>query len=252
MESTVEILQEEGQGRVRNQSCRIKAREDLVLRKVQLAIACSLFCVCALALLTAYVLIGNLRSAREADFTIQVQNKSLSDSILPQAAGWTARGNEKPRAHLTGTNKQDSLDVTGAPQAVQWEDHRGLAFIKNGMKYENRSLKIPKSGDYYIYAQVTFRESAVACTEAYVEKKNKKLDYITQVIIRFTASYPEPELLVSGSKTLCEMKNDWYTSIYLGGVFNMEQGDRLMVNVSDITRVDVTQEQKTYFGAFLL
>ncbi|NXC38531.1 TNF15 factor, partial [Penelope pileata] len=155
---------------------------------------------------------------------------------------------EKPRAHLT-VKKQDLTSSGGGHLPVlQWEDKRGLAFTKNNLSYSSNSLVIPVSGDYYVYAQVTFR----GLVENSYSRKFKNSNSVTAIITKVTDSYPEPTQLLTSTKTLSEEGNSWFQPIYLGAVVSLEVGDKLMVNVSDIKLVDYTKEYKTFFGAFLL
>ncbi|NXM53634.1 TNF15 factor, partial [Illadopsis cleaveri] len=150
---------------------------------------------------------------------------------------------EKPRAHLT-VKKQDLASAVGTHLPIlQWEDKRGLAFTKNNLSYSSNALVIPVSGDYYVYAQVTFRGPV---------ESGLKPNSVTEIITKVTDSYPEPTQLLTGTKTLSENGNGWFQPIYLGAVVSLEVGDKLMVNVSDIKLVDYTKEHKTFFGAFLL
>uniref|UniRef100_A0A8D2NJL3 Tumor necrosis factor ligand superfamily member 15 n=1 Tax=Zosterops lateralis melanops TaxID=1220523 RepID=A0A8D2NJL3_ZOSLA len=140
--------------------------------------------------------------------------------------------------------KQDLASAVGSHLPIlQWEDKRGLAFTKNNLSYSSNALVIPVSGDYYVYAQVTFRGP--------VESLHKP-NSVTEIITKVTDSYPEPTQLLTGTKTLSENGNGWFQPIYLGAVVSLEVGDKLMVNVSDIRLVDYTKEHKTFFGAFLL
>ena len=140
--------------------------------------------------------------------------------------------------------KQDLTNTVGNHLPIlQWEDKRGLAFTKNNLSYSSNALVIPVSGDYYVYAQVTFRGPI----ESY-----SKTNSVTEIITKVTDSYPEPTQLLTSTKTLSDNGNSWFQPIYLGAVVSLEVGDKLMVNVSDIKLVDYTKEHKTFFGAFLL
>lgn len=144
----------------------------------------------------------------------------------------------------SAVKKQDPSSATGRHLPIlQWEDKRGLAFTKNNLSYSSKALVIPVSGDYYVYAQVTFRGPS---------DTSSKTNSVTAVITKVTDSYPEPTQLLTSSKTLGEERNNWFQPIYLGAVVSLEIGDKLMVNVSDIKLVDYTKEHKTFFGAFLL
>ena len=136
--------------------------------------------------------------------------------------------------------------------ALHWEHELGLAFTKNRMNYTNKFLVIPESGDYFIYSQVTFRGTTSECGEISQERRLNKPDSIIVVITKVTDSYPEPTQLLMGTKSVCEIGSNWFQPIYLGAMFSLHEGDKLMVNVSDISLVDYTKEDKTFFGAFLL
>ncbi|CAM4568118.1 tumor necrosis factor ligand superfamily member 15 [Lepidochelys kempii] len=239
MQHSAEIPLEEAV-HMTNQESGMRVREDL--KNIRCAVIFCLFSVLALALPTAYLLVGNLRAYKSGP--AQVADESVSRFLKQQTSPISLVSSaEKPRAHLT-VKKQDLSPPMGNQFPVlQWEHERGLAFTKNNMNYTNKSLVIPKTGDYYIYSQVTFRGST---------PNHSKPGSITQIITKVTDSYPEPTQLLTATKTLCEMGNNWFQPIYLGAVLFMEEGDRLMVNVSDIQWVDYTKEHKTFFGAFLL
>ncbi|KAH0510711.1 Tumor necrosis factor ligand superfamily member 15 [Microtus ochrogaster] len=136
--------------------------------------------------------------------------------------------------------------------ALHWEHELGLAFTKNRMNYTNKFLVIPESGDYFIYSQITFRGITSRCSNINQERRPNRPDFIIVVITKVTDSYPEPSHLLTGTKSVCEISSNWFQPLYLGAMFSLEEGDRLMVNVSDISLVDYTKEDKTFFGAFLL
>nr|XP_006137247.1 tumor necrosis factor ligand superfamily member 15 [Pelodiscus sinensis] len=223
-----------------NQDSGMGVREDL--KKIRCAVVFCLLSVLVLALPTAYLLIGNLTAHKPGP--AQVAEESTARFLKQQTSlAHFESSTEKPRAHLTVKKQDPSPPVGNQLPVLQWEHERGLAFTKNNMNYTNKSLVIPKAGDYYIYSQVTFR--------GHTPIDNKPAS-VTQVITKVTDSYPEPTQLLTATKTLCNMGNNWFQPIYLGAVIFMEEGDRLMVNVSDIQLVDYTKEHKTFFGAFLL
>lgn len=136
--------------------------------------------------------------------------------------------------------------------ALHWEPELGLAFTKNRMNYTNKFLLIPESGEYFVYSQVTFRGTTSECGQINKKSGQNKPESIIVVITKVTDSYPEPAQLLTGTKSVCEIGSNWFQPIYLGAMFSLEEGDKLMVNVSDISLVDYTKEDKTFFGAFLL
>ncbi|NXW00601.1 TNF15 factor, partial [Fregetta grallaria] len=223
-----------------NQASRMLLREDL--RRIRCAVLLCLLSVLVLALPTAYLLFGNLRapSSCAGQVTEERGSRFLKQRAVDPVTD-TLSSAEKPRAHLT-VKKQDLANTVGNHMPIlQWEDKRGLAFTKNNLSYSSNALVIPVSGDYYVYAQVTFRGPSYSKTNS-----------VTEIITKVTDSYPEPTQLLTGTKTLSEKGNSWFQPIYLGAVVSLEVGDKLMVNVSDIKLVDYTKEHKTFFGAFLL
>ncbi|NWT01483.1 TNF15 factor, partial [Mionectes macconnelli] len=217
-------------------------RKDL--RRIRCAVLLCLLSVLVLMLPIAYLLVGNLRAPSSCGSQVPEERSSL---LLKQravaAVTDTLSSAEKPRAHLTVKRQDLSSAVGNHLPILQWEDKRGLAFTKNNLSYSSNALVIPVSGDYYVYAQVTFRGPI---------ESHSKPNSVTEIITKVTDSYPEPTQLLTGTKTLSENWNGWFQPIYLGAVVSLEVGDKLMVNVSDIKLVDYTKEHKTFFGAFLL
>ncbi|KFZ60002.1 Tumor necrosis factor ligand superfamily member 15 [Podiceps cristatus] len=241
MDCVAEITLEEAAPGI-NQASRMHLREDL--RRIRCAVLLCLLSVLVLMLPTAYLLAGNLRAPSSCDGQVTEERGSrfLKQRAIATVTDTLASA-EKPRAHLT-VKKQDLAKTMGNHLPVlQWEDKRGLAFTKNNLSYSSNALVIPVSGDYYVYAQVTFRGP--------IETHNKTSS-VTEIITKVTDSYPEPTQLLTSTKTLSEKGNSWFQPIYLGAVVSLEVGDKLMVNVSDIKLVDYTKEHKTFFGAFLL
>ncbi|XP_032905317.1 tumor necrosis factor ligand superfamily member 15-like [Amblyraja radiata] len=141
---------------------------------------------------------------------------------------------DKPRAHLTAKETRDELSI------LQWEDKNGLAFTMGDINYRNRSLVISTDGDYFVYSQVSFRGM-----------RSSKCEFITHTVIKHE-TYPEPTSLLTTTKSICDVKSPWFVANYLGAVFQLKKGDRLVVQVSNVAHVDFTTEHKTFFGAFLL
>uniref|UniRef100_A0A8C3BQS0 Tumor necrosis factor ligand superfamily member 15 n=1 Tax=Cairina moschata TaxID=8855 RepID=A0A8C3BQS0_CAIMO len=225
MDRRAEITLEEA-APVIGQASRMHLKEDL--RRIRCAVLLCLLAVLLLALPTAYLLVGNLRAPTSCSGQVADERGS---HFLKQRA-------------LDTVKKQDFASTMGNHLPIlQWEDKRGLAFTKNNLSYFSNSLVIPVSGDYYVYAQVTFR--------GHIESSGKA-NSVTAIITKVTDSYPEPTQLLTSTKTLREEGNSWFQPIYLGAVVSLEVGDKLMVNVSDIKLVDYTKEHKTFFGAFLL
>ncbi|KAJ7412295.1 tumor necrosis factor ligand superfamily member 15 [Willisornis vidua] len=201
-------------------------RKDL--RRIRCAVLLCLLSVLVLMLPTAYLLFGHLRTPSSCASQV---TEDKGSHFLKQRA-------------VAAVKRQDLSSAVGSHLPIlQWEDKRGLAFTKNNLSYSSNALVIPVSGDYYVYAQVTFRGPI---------ESTSRPSSVTEIITKVTDSYPEPTQLLTGTKTLSENWNGWFQPIYLGAVVSLEVGDKLMVNVSDIKLVDYTKEHKTFFGAFLL
>uniref|UniRef100_A0A8D2I0E7 Tumor necrosis factor ligand superfamily member 15 n=1 Tax=Urocitellus parryii TaxID=9999 RepID=A0A8D2I0E7_UROPR len=228
--ASVEMLPQDGSGGP-------MARARLVARRdgVCCAFTCCLLAFPILAGLTAYLLVSQLQTPGEDCTPVPVRTDR-----------------EKPRAHLTVVRQTPSPHLKNQFPALHWEHELGLAFTKNKMKYTNKFLVIPESGDYFVYSQITFRGTKSECGSISQGRQQIKPDSIIVVITKVTDSYPEPAQLLTGTKSVCEISNNWFQPLYLGAMFSLREGDKLMVNVSDISLVDYTKEDKTFFGAFLL
>nr|XP_027805194.1 tumor necrosis factor ligand superfamily member 15 isoform X2 [Marmota flaviventris] len=241
--ASVEMLPQDGSGGP-------KARARLVARRDG---ACCAFTGCLLAFpilagLTAYLLVSQLQTPGE-DCTPRGWTEQAAE---PSPATTHSPPHTQPRAHLTVVRQTPSPHLKNQFPALHWEHELGLAFTKNKMKYTNKFLVIPESGDYFVYSQITFRGTKSECGSISQGRQQIKPDSIIVVITKVTDSYPEPAQLLTGTKSVCEISNNWFQPLYLGAMFSLREGDKLMVNVSDISLVDYTKEDKTFFGAFLL
>ncbi|XP_024906241.1 tumor necrosis factor ligand superfamily member 15 isoform X2 [Pteropus alecto] len=228
--ASMEMLPEDG-------GCRPKARAGLAAKSssTRWALTCCLVLLPILAGLTTYLLVGQLRAQGEA------------------CVFQTPKGQEFGPSHQRAFVRQTPTQpLKNQFPALHWEHELGLAFTKNRMNYTNKFLVIPESGDYFVYSQVTFRGTTSKCGEISQGHRLNRPDVIIVVITKVTDSYPDPTQLLMGTKTVCERGSNWFQPIYLGAMFSLQEGDKLMVNVSDISLVDYTKEDKTFFGAFLL
>ncbi|XP_053432439.1 tumor necrosis factor ligand superfamily member 15 [Nycticebus coucang] len=216
------------------------------------ALTCYLVSLPFVAVLITYLLISQLRAHEEAC----VQFQALKDQefgLSHQRAYTSFRDDgDKPRAHLTVMKQTPTKSLKNQFPALHWEHELGLAFTKNRMNYTNKFLMIPEAGQYFVYSQITFRGLTSECGEISQGSQRKKPDSITVLITKVTDRYPEPTQLLMGTKSVCEVGSNWFQPIYLAAMFSLQEGDKLVVNVSDISLVDYTKEDKTFFGAFLL
>ncbi|XP_054853293.1 tumor necrosis factor ligand superfamily member 15 [Eublepharis macularius] len=147
----------------------------------------------------------------------------------------------KPRAHLIVSGNQELACEQQEFTVLKWKYGSSL---KSNMNYTNGYLVISKSGDYFVYAQVTFRNHSL-------EKDNcSMVTHVTQTISRITSGYPRPITLLS-SRSSIEKTLTWTHASYLGGVAKLNANDKLLVNVSN-TKLVHTEPEQTFFGAFLI
>ncbi|KAG8554202.1 hypothetical protein GDO81_003712 [Engystomops pustulosus] len=217
METRIEMLQEE-RSHVTSSSHTLQT-QDKTIRRLKWAVGFCFVLLCTLALFTACLLQGGFPGRKDEGRV----NPRIGTPL--QA---------KPRAHLTVTSQNDT-----SSQVLQWESKLGLAFLKNGMIYSNKSIIVPDNGDYFVYSQLSFRPPCTGGTS------------ISQSILKYTPRYPEPDTLLSGI-SFCTKDKGINPPIYLGGLFELEKGDKLMVHLNHVDMIDISVEHKTFFGAFLV
>ncbi|XP_041095066.1 tumor necrosis factor ligand superfamily member 15-like [Polyodon spathula] len=208
-------------------------------KKILYCVACSMVAAVVLITLPFYLFFFiKLDAAGAALVPLNIAENSAPSSRISQP-----REIPVPKAHLTAMARSLTSSEEVENQFLLWEHQHGQAFLKNGLDYQDNALVFPISGDYFVYAQVTFRE---------IYKKEKcEPRMLKQTITKVTDKYPVPTELATASKSVCET-GMWVKTIYVGAIFHLDKGDRLKVNVSSISLVDLTSEKKTFFGAYLL
>ncbi|KAM8743093.1 tumor necrosis factor-like [Acanthopagrus schlegelii] len=143
---------------------------------------------------------------------------------------------EKAAIHLEaeGFSKDDQL---------KWQDSSGSAFARGGLRLVDNDIVIPESGLYFVYSQAVFR---VTCSYD---------TYVSHKIFRYSDSFDAPLLIMFAIKSVCQDTNrqngeaKFFEHVYLGGVFQLKEGDRL--GTTSYWTLDVqTDSGKTFFGAF--
>lgn len=124
-----------------------------------------------------------------------------------------------------------------------WRDSGGEAFAQGGLRLMNNAIIIPESGLYFVYSQAVF---GVTCSYD---------TYVSQKILRYSDSFDAPNTLMLSIKSVCQDTNRQngevkvFEPVYLGGVFQLKEGDRL--ETTFYWTLDVqTDSGKTFFGAF--
>uniref|UniRef100_Q8MKG8 Tumor necrosis factor n=1 Tax=Saimiri sciureus TaxID=9521 RepID=TNFA_SAISC len=148
---------------------------------------------------------------------------------------------DKPVAH-----------VVANPQAegqLQWLNRRANALLANGVELRDNQLVVPSDGLYLVYSQVLFKGQGCPST----------FTLLTHSISRIAVSYQAKVNLLSAIKSPCQREtprgaktHPWYEPIYLGGVFQLEKGDRLSAEISPPDSLDLAESGQVYFGIIAL
>ncbi|XP_023578499.1 tumor necrosis factor [Octodon degus] len=164
--------------------------------------------------------------------------RPLAQTLTLRSA--SKNGNDKPVAHVVA-NQQ-------AREKLLWLNKRANALLANGMDLSDNQLVVPSDGLYLVYSQVLFKGQGC---HSYL--------LLTHTVSRFAVSYQDKVNLLSAIKSPCQKEtpegaelNPWYEPIYLGGVFQLQKGDRLSAEVNQPEYLDFAESGQIYFGVIAL
>ncbi|XP_012509198.1 PREDICTED: tumor necrosis factor isoform X2 [Propithecus coquereli] len=148
---------------------------------------------------------------------------------------------DKPVAHVVANPQAEAQ--------LQWISGRANALLANGVQLRDNQLVVPSDGLYLIYSQVLFKGQG--CPSTHV--------LLTHTVSRFAVSYQTKVNLLSAIKSPCQRETPeeaeakpWYEPIYLGGVFQLEKGDRLSAEINLPDYLDFAESGQVYFGIIAL
>ncbi|XP_068929807.1 tumor necrosis factor [Petaurus breviceps papuanus] len=154
-------------------------------------------------------------------------------------------------SHQTGSNKPVA-HVIADSQAVgklQWLKNRANVLVSNGMDLQDNQLVVPSRGLYLVYSQLLFKGENCA---------NGPL-FLSHTISRVTPSYEDKVNLLAALKSTCQQAaqgareaSPWYEPVYLGGVFQLEKGDKLSAGTNYPNYLDFAEPGQVYFGVVAL
>ncbi|XP_044124309.1 lymphotoxin-beta isoform X1 [Bufo gargarizans] len=150
-----------------------------------------------------------------------------------EKSNWQKQNFRKPAAHLIG--KSPSLNNT-----LKWRSEAEVAFTRKIKHPTSTTLVIPRQGLYYVYCQVGFEGSDNITLLSQVTTFHDSLNANVTLILG-TESISGPPL----------PQKTWHASLTLGGLANLQKGQRLYVHVSHPELVDYT-EGKTFFGIVMV
>lgn len=160
---------------------------------------------------------------------------------LPSSESSSRTPSDKPVAHVVANPEAEGQ--------LQWLSRRANALLANGVELTDNQLIVPSDGLYLIYSQVLFKGQG--CPSTHV--------LLTHTISRFAVSYQTKVNLLSAIKSPCQRETPegteakpWYEPIYLGGVFQLEKGDRLSAEINLPNYLDFAESGQVYFGIIAL
>ncbi|XP_039618651.1 tumor necrosis factor ligand superfamily member 15-like [Polypterus senegalus] len=191
------------------------------------------------ACLVAFVLL----LAVQCFLIFHMHNSPQEPNGVPPASGVQGPSVIVPRVGTSSSSSLSTAHVTAVMNdrnnTLSWEPEQGYAFTK-GIRYQNKALVIPSKGEYYVYAQILFYHM-------YEEKPKART--LSFNICKETDKYPEKIKLLTGVKTMTETSK-WIETAYIGAVLSLDKDDKLTVDVGDYNLIDLSNESKTFFGAF--
>ncbi|XP_036381219.1 tumor necrosis factor (ligand) superfamily, member 10 like 4 [Megalops cyprinoides] len=185
-------------------------------------------------------LISGIRNALHQELT--ANNITLSHSNKPVIH----MGPEQELRQFPLWLKKDGEENVITVDNIRWDNINGFAVQQGVIGYSpDGEVVIHRKGLYFVYSQVYF--------QLLPSLQGKRSQPFIQYIYRKTASYQEPILLSKAVVTKC-----WNTapdlqlfSSHQGALFQLQQGDKLSLQVTDIQAVRL-QEESTFFGAFMI
>ncbi|XP_071381091.1 tumor necrosis factor ligand superfamily member 6 [Centroberyx affinis] len=144
----------------------------------------------------------------------------------------------RPAAHVIGRIHTDVSHKT-----LRWEPRVGRAFTAGGVVYriEDGALQVNDTGLYHIYSRVELRFRHCSQTDSFVHS----------VFVR-RAGHPLPLTLMEGHRVgFCSQKQSyfWTSASYLGSALQLQERDRVFVNVSHPTNLS-QQHHANFFGLY--
>ncbi|KAM4663422.1 CD40 ligand [Discoglossus pictus] len=160
---------------------------------------------------------------------------------------------EVSKADISGPTHEMLREIEKSPVAVhlvgekttnkavlQWME-KGYSAMRHQITYTNGKLLVESPGIYYVYSQVSFCRNSTRLSRA------PFLQYIF-----LSRPHEADKLLLKGANTFVSPTADCALhSIQQGGVFTFRQGDKIFVNVTDLSQVNYSPGL-TYFGMFKL
>ncbi|XP_057207404.1 tumor necrosis factor b (TNF superfamily, member 2) [Triplophysa rosa] len=163
----------------------------------------------------------------------QIGTPSEHVKVLHQIAERT-----KAAIHLHGGVGEKSL---------KWVSGVDQSFEQGGLELIDNNIRIPADGLYFVYSQVAY---GVPCK---VGEDGETQKFLSHNILRISDEMGGQMPLQDSGHSICQSgENEMtYSTIYLGAVFKLLQGDRLSTSTNYVDYID-DDSSKTFFGVFAL
>uniref|UniRef100_A0A8C1W4S1 Lymphotoxin-alpha n=1 Tax=Cyprinus carpio TaxID=7962 RepID=A0A8C1W4S1_CYPCA len=171
----------------------------------------------------------------------QISTPSEQGRMLKQIAERT-----KAAIHLHGEHN-------GSPtsESLKWVSGVDQSFEQGGLKLDNNEIHIPADGLYFVYSQVSY---AIQCNLDEADEDDAALNFLSHSVWRYTDAVEQWKPLQNSAHSVCQSQDNGkttYSTIYLGAVFKLMEGDKLETKTSRVNDVE-EDYAKTFFGVFAL
>ncbi|XP_040043931.1 tumor necrosis factor a (TNF superfamily, member 2) isoform X1 [Gasterosteus aculeatus] len=144
--------------------------------------------------------------------------------------------------------------------SAEWKDKVDQSHYQGGLELKNNQIVIPQNGLYFVYSQASFR---VNCSSSDADDASlQPIVHVSHTVKRRSKSLGNKDLTILHSiRSVCQMKassnpdeeGNWFSSVYMGAVFNLMKGDRLRTVMGEKMLQGLEDETgKTFFGVFAL
>ncbi|KAK2880837.1 hypothetical protein Q8A67_018105 [Cirrhinus molitorella] len=135
-------------------------------------------------------------------------------------------------------------------ESLKWVSGVDQSFEQGGLKLLNNEVLIPADGLYFVYSQVSY---SIQCNQVEDEDDSAQ-NFLSHSIWRYTDAVQDWKPLQNSAHSVCQFQEDGkttYSTIYLGAVFKLMEGDKLKTKTKRMADVEEAYA-KTFFGVFAL
>ncbi|KAJ8310130.1 hypothetical protein KUTeg_011995 [Tegillarca granosa] len=150
----------------------------------------------------------------------------------------------KPAARVVSIEHSTPANDNSNTHIVHWDAANKHSFVVN-VTYKNGRFAIVQKGYYYIYSQVTFKESNIT------DKPYTSLcHFIFKIKPNGNGEYTEK--LLESSQSKCQLQSQTSNSTsYIGAVFYLAENDKVQVKVTHPEKT-TKSPHSNYFGLHMI